>query len=141
MLRRTLLTGLAAWPLLGDVRAEIRAVFGELSTALSGGDAQDFLSYFDSSMPAWDEFQNNVTALVEQNEVLTSIDLLDQQIGETEARVELDWLLQIRSRQRTGPVTRRDEKVTCRLARRKKKWKIVELKPLSLFAPPRPGLG
>ncbi len=92
-------------------------------------------------MPGYDEFQNNVTALVEQNEVLTSIDLLDQQIGETEARVELDWLLQIRSRQRTGPVTRRDEKVTCRLARRKKKWKIVELKPLSLFAPPRPGLG
>ena len=45
--------------------------------------------------------------------------------GDDQARtVELDWFLETRSRQDTGPLERRRERVTCRLARDKKSWKI-----------------
>ena len=138
MRRRTLLAFIVAWPLSADTRQEIREVFASLAAALSGGDPYDFMRQFDSAMPGYEQFRSSVTALLEQNEVLTSIDPLNVNAQASEVSVETDWLLEIRSRQPAGPVTKRNEKVTCRLAKRKSKWKIVALEPQSLFAPPQP---
>ena len=135
MRRRTLLAFLAA-PLRADARQQITDVFATLATAMSGGDAFDFMRPFDPSMPGYEPFRASVTALLEQNDVLTSIDLTSVEVKENEARVEADWLLEIRSRQPAGPLTKRNQVVTCRLARRKSNWKILALEPQSLFAPP-----
>lgn len=136
MQRRGLLGLAFAWPLHAGAPEEIEDVFAALATALSGGDPYDFMAPFDRSMPAYEQFRAGITALLEQNEVLTSIDLLSRKVQADEATVEADWLLQIRSRQPAGPVTRRNEKVTCRLVRRRGKWKIVDLSPRAFFAPP-----
>ncbi len=135
MRRRTLLA--LASLLHADSREEVTEVFASLAAALSGGDPYDFMRPFETAMPGYEQLRASVTALLEQNEVLTSIDLLSVDAKASEATVEADWLLEIRSRQPAGPVSKRNEKVACRFAKRKGKWKIVALEPVGFFAPPR----
>jgi len=134
MLRRHWLAwALMQVPLRGLDR-EVLDLLGQLATALSGGDPHDFLSAFDSSMPGYGQFEANVIALTGQNEILTSIAPIREQNEGAELVLELDWLLEIRSRQPSGPLVRRRETVTCRLAKRKKRWRIVALAPLGFFS-------
>ncbi|MCC6859323.1 MAG: hypothetical protein IT158_12215 [Bryobacterales bacterium] len=136
MLRRDWL----ALALMGvPLRAADRAVLdllGEMATALSGGDAHDFLAGFDSSMPGYGQLEANVIALTQQNEILASIVLTNEQSEGADLVVELDWMLEIRSRQPAGPLVRRRETVTCRLAKRKKRWRVTALSPLGFFSAP-----
>jgi hypothetical protein len=120
-------------PLRG-VERDVLDLLGQLATALSGGDAHDFLSAFDSSMPGYGQFEANVIALTEQNEILTSMAPIQEHKQGSELVLELDWLLELRSRQPSGPLVRRRETVTCRLAKRRKRWRIVALSPLDFFS-------
>ncbi|MCU1275976.1 MAG: hypothetical protein JWO48_3407 [Bryobacterales bacterium] len=137
--RRGWLIALAApllAPLLADVRQDILDLFTAMASALSEGNGLAFLEHIDHAMPDYEKLEQNVLALVAQNEVLSSIDVLKQEGNNEEQTVELDWFLQIRSREETGPLERRRQIVKCRLRRTKKKWKVVSLEPISFFAPP-----
>jgi hypothetical protein len=85
-------------------------------------------------MPGYGQFEANVIALTEQNEILTSMAPIQEHKQGSELVLELDWLLELRSRQPSGPLVRRRETVTCRLAKRKKRWRIVALSPLDFFS-------
>ena len=115
----------------------ILRVFSALATALSGGDPFDFMAEFDKAMPEYDQLRADVIGLLEQNEVLASLDFKSAEATDTTATVKVNWLLEIRSRQPAGPVTKRNATVDCKLKKTRKKWKIVEMKPLNLLAPPR----
>jgi hypothetical protein len=137
--RRGWLIALAApllAPLLADVRQDVLDLFTAMASALSEGNGLAFLEHIDHSMPDYEKLEQNILALVAQNEVLTSIDVLKQEGNDEEQTVELDWFLQIRSREETGPLERRRQIVKCRLRRTKKKWKVLSLEPISFFAPP-----
>jgi uncharacterized protein Usg len=107
-----------------------------MASALSEGNGLAFLDRVDHSMPDYEKLEQNVLALVAQNEVLTSFDVLQQEGTEEQQTVELDWFLQIWSREVNGPLERRRQSVKCRLRRAKKKWKVMSLEPVSFFAPP-----
>lgn len=134
--RRVFLLSLAA-PLVGDARHEILDLFTEMASALSEGNGLAFLDHIGHSMPDYEKFQQNILALVEQAEVLSAIDLLKEEGDDRTRSVEVDWFLQIRSREQSGPLVRRREIIKCRLARAKKKWKVTSLDPAGFFAPPR----
>ena len=133
--RRAFLMALAA-PLLADTRQEILDLITELASALSEGNGLAFLDHIDHAMPDYQKLEQNILALTEQNEVSAAIDILKQEGDDRTQTVELDWLLQIRSREDSGPIERRRETVKCRAERKKKNWKIVSLEPIALFAPP-----
>jgi hypothetical protein len=133
--RRGWLIALAA-PLLAGNRQEILDLFTAMASALSEGNGLAFLDRVDHSMPDYQKLEQNVLALVAQNEVLTSFDVLQQEGTEEQQTVELDWFLQIWSREVNGPLERRRQSVKCRLRRAKKKWKVMSLEPVSFFAPP-----
>jgi hypothetical protein len=46
-------------------------------------------------MPNYQKLEQNILALVAQNEILSSLDLLKQDGTDEEKDVELDWFLQI----------------------------------------------
>ncbi|HET9318893.1 MAG TPA: hypothetical protein VFO27_03930 [Bryobacteraceae bacterium] len=125
-----------AAPLLADTRQEILDLITELASALSEGNGLAFLDHIDRAMPDYQKLEQNILALTEQNEVSAGIDILKQEGDDRTQTVELDWLLQIRSREDSGPIERRRETVKCRAERKKKNWKIVSLEPIALFAPP-----
>ena len=133
--RRTFLAVLVA-PLLAGTEQEVLDLFTDLASALSEGNGQVFLDRVDHSMPDYEKLQRNILALVAQNEIVAAIDVIEDEGDDHTRTVQVDWLLQIRSREETGVLVRRREIVKCRLTRLKKKWKAASLDPISLFEPP-----
>ena len=86
-------------------------------------------------MAGLDELSRNVKGLVLSYEAGSSVEVLKDE-GDREKRVvDLDWFLELRSRQPGGPTTRRREVIHCELALRDKHWRIVSMTPVSLFQP------
>ena len=133
--RRAFLASLAA-PLFADTRQEIIDLFTTMASALSEGNGLAFLDHVDHAMPDYGNLEKYILALAAQNEVMSSIDVLKDEGDAHTHTAELDWFLQIRSREQSGPLERRRQIVHCRLERPKKKWKVMALEPVSFFAPP-----
>jgi hypothetical protein len=133
--RRTFLAVLAA-PLMAGTEQEVLDLFTDLASALSEGNGLVFLDRIDHSMPDYEKLQRNILALVAQYEIVAAIDVIEDEGDDRTRAVQVDWILQIRAREETGPLVRRRETVKCRLDRVKKKWKVSSLDPISLFAPP-----
>ena len=121
-----------------DSHQEVFDLLTEMASSLSEENALAFLKPVDRAMPDFQQLQNNVEALVAQNDLSSSIEVLKEQGNEKRREVELDWFLEIRSHEIHGPFERRRKVVKCRLDRDKKKWKITALEPIDFFAPPAP---
>jgi hypothetical protein len=118
--------------------APVTEIFTTLAAALSDGNAVAFMRPFDAAMPGYGSLRANITALVAENEVTSSLEFLGDEGDDAARTVRVDWLVQIRGRGETGPLVRRREAVTCRLERRGKTWVITSMEPRTLFVPPRP---
>ena len=136
--RRAWLLALAAACLRADASDEVFDLFRQLASALSAGNAVDFMRYFDPHMPQYDLLRSYVAALCDQSEVTCSIAISAESGDERTRSVTLDWLMQIASNAAGGGVTRRHEAVSCSLRKEGKRWKITALSPVQLFAPLRP---
>lgn len=133
--RRAFLAALAA-QLFADTHQELIDLFTKMASALSEGNGLAFLDQVDHAMQDYGKLEKYILALAAQNEVTSSIDLLKEEGDDRTQTAELDWFLQIRSREQTGPLERRREIIKCRLERLKKKWKVMAIEPVSFFAPP-----
>jgi hypothetical protein len=123
-----------------DVIEVITSMAGALSetgdeTLAHTANVPKFMSAFSRDMPAYDTLQNNVTALVNNAQVSSSIQPLSEDGDEQARKIDLDWLLEVRSLEPDGPLVRRREVVHCELRKEKKHWKIVALNPIEFFAP------
>ena len=134
-----------------DAHDDVMEVFSKMAAALTGvtgngesggarsGDVAEFMSGVSKDMPDYDTLKSNVTGLVRDAEVSSSVLALTEDPQENTYKIDLDWLLQIRNLEQDGPVVRRREMVHCELRKEKKHWKIISLKPLDFFATPKPG--
>lgn len=113
-------------------------LFERLAAALSEGDARAFLRSLDPAMKNRALIEAGVAALVSQNEVSSSIEILKNEGDDTRRTVEVDWFLEIRARERTGSLIRRRTAVKCAVERRKKTWVITSFDPSSFLQPPSP---
>lgn len=138
MTRRVLLAAFAAIPLCADDAQEIWDLFTQLAAALSEGNPAAFLQAFDHSMPEYEVLRADIESLLSQNQVASSIELLTSEGDDGTRTVEVDWFLQATGQQESPNVTRRRERVKCRLMKQKKKWRVTAIEPLSLFVPPKP---
>lgn len=127
---------LLAAPLMADTHQEVVDFLGALATALSEGNSSAFLDRIDHSMPDYYKLEQYIDALTGEDEISCSIDIVKQEGDDQSQALELDWFLQIHSLGPLGTVERRRQTVKIRLERKKKKWKIVALDPITLFAPP-----
>jgi hypothetical protein len=138
MTRRGFILAVAAPLLRADEPQDVRDFFGQLGSALSEGDAGQFMKGFDRSMPGYEKLANNVEALLRQADVQSSIEVLSDDGTDNKRMLELDWFLQFVAPTVDGDTVRRREQVHCTLMREGKRWRITSLDPLSIFAPPAP---
>jgi murein L,D-transpeptidase YcbB/YkuD len=121
--------------LRADSSSDVIDLIGSMTAALTEVDVPEFMDAFDPNMPGYDDLKNQVTALVNQAEVTSSVEPVQEGGDDDKRIIDLDWFLQVRSLLNDGPIIQRREVVHCELRKEKKKWKIVSLKPLDFFAP------
>ena len=129
---------LPGFPAVAQETTEVRDLFARLAAALSTASAADFLQPFDRRMPDYPRLERNVFALLNQFEVASSVEMLEDQGDARQRSVEADWMLELRSLAAAGPSERRRATLKVRLARRGKAWQITALAPVDFFAPPVP---
>jgi len=117
--------------------AGIRDLLLALSTSLEDGRAARFLAQIDRQRVArYAALEQNVVALVAQNQVASSIGLADEKPDGETYELKLDWLLEMRPAGTLGRLVTRREQVRCRVARVGKRWKVVTLEPVEFFRAP-----
>ncbi len=121
-----------------DARSEVRDLLRDLAGAMAEGNAQRVLAFLDPNLPGYARLERDLTALVGQYEVSSAIETLSDDGDDRGRALELDWHLQIRTRDLTGVLERRRQAIQCRVAKQGKKWRIVALEPVDFFAPPKP---
>jgi len=143
IVRNAVLICIAAACAAADAHDDVIDVLTSMAGALSEtGDravtrtanVSKFMSAFSKDMPDYDTLANNVTALVDSADISSSILPLTEDGNDQMYKIDLDWLLEIRSLEPDGPLVRRREVVHCELRKEKKKWKVVALKPIEFFA-------
>ena len=102
-------------------------IFEPLASALSTGDVEGFLKPFDRRMPNLAMLRDNVSALMAHFDITSSIEL----IRSDAATVELDWYLELRSKEAAGVAERRRQTITAAI----EKKRIRSIAPLQFFAP------
>src|SRR5690349_2813413 len=123
--RRAFLLAASGAVLRAGPREEVYELFGMMANTLAEGNATPFLHAFDPKMPGYRELEANVTALVEQADVHSAIDMVEASGDEREQAVELDWLLQLTAKQSSSDVVRRQQIVKCRLVKPKRDWRVI----------------
>jgi hypothetical protein len=119
-------------PLLrADDRTDALDAIAPIASALSEGDAGMALGRLPDDAPNSAELRANLSALIAQAEVTSSVEVLDA----SEGKAELDWYMEIRSRETRSILERRRGKVSIRFRRRK----LSAIEPASMFAPAAPG--
>ena len=136
MTRRQAILMLAAVPLAADDSSDIWDLLTQVAAALGAGNASDFMQAFDRSMPGYEMLASYISGLVVEYEVHSSIDLVKEEDADSTRTAELDWILELIEQQDETNITRRRQRIICRLKKTGKKWKIVALEPISFFAPP-----
>jgi hypothetical protein len=118
-----------------DAHDDVIEVVTSMAGALIEVNVPKFMGAFSKDFPDYGTLENQVTALVNNAEVSSSIQPLTEDGDDQARKIDLDWFLQVRSLEQDGPLVRRREVVHCELRKEKKHWKIVALKPLDFFAP------
>ena len=130
-----LLACIALMQVRADSSSDVISLVGSMAAALTAVNVSEFMDAFDKNMPGYDELKIQVTALVNQADVTSSVEPIQEGGDDTNRTIDLDWFLQVRSLIENGPIVQRRQVVHCELRKEKKKWKIVSLKPLDFFAP------
>jgi len=107
----------------------------ELATNLNEKDQTDAMGAFDKGMKQYAEIDDDIDALMTQNDVLCAIDIVgDRQTGAVHT-LDLDWYLDLKSRTDGGRSSQRRERVKVTMRQIKGKWKIDSMEPLSILSP------
>ena len=122
-------------PLQAGTHEDVTEVFASTAAALAAVNVPQFMDAFDKDMSDYGKLKTSVTALVNQTEVTSAVELIKDEGDETRRTVDLDWYIQVRSLLADGPIATRREVIHCELRKEKKRWKIVSLKPIEFFAP------
>ena len=120
---------------LADTHSDVLELFASMTSALSDDNPAGFMKAFDKNMPDYDKLAGYVDGLIREAEVSASIEPIKDEGDDVKRSVDLDWTLQIRSRQMAGPMVERHQAVHVELAKQKKHWRIVSFTPVDLFAP------
>jgi hypothetical protein len=117
-----------------DPHADVMDVLARMAAALTVVNVPGFMSGVSKNMPDYDTLQDDVTALIKSAEVSSSIVPVTEDGDDQKYKIDLDWVLEIRSLEQDGPIVHRRQVIHCELRRENKHWKIVSLKPIDFFA-------
>jgi ketosteroid isomerase-like protein len=130
------ITSLSNVNLLAPPDGTIPRFMAALARDLNEKNTSGVMGSFDSRMKEYGELDNDIDALVTQNDVLCAIDIVSEHDKDGGAvALDLDWYVELKSRADAGPVRNRRERVQAELVKVGGKWKISHIDPISIVAP------
>ena len=111
------------------------ASIAKIATALSEGDSDGTLEYFDSQMKGFGDLEQKVQALAEQADVSCAIDVVSDNEADGVHKLDLDWYMELKAQSGNGALERRRERVQVEMKLIKKAWRITSISPLTIFDP------
>lgn len=90
-------------------------------------DASAFLECFDSDMPRYAEFRDEIETLIQRAEVGSNIEIVTDEGDDSKRKLELDWVLEIQDQRPRRGILK------CTIEKRKKKWVFTGLEPVDFF--------
>ncbi len=123
--------------LAADSHQQVVDAFTAMAEALSNSNPTAFMAGFDPAMPGYERLSADISATMREADIVSSIDFVSDEGNDASRDVQLDWFLQIQPKADLGQLVRRRQTIKCHLERRKGKWLVTALEPLSFFAPPR----
>lgn len=117
--------------------ADILDLFASMTSALANGNPPGFMNAFDKKMENYGKLSSYVAGMIAEAEVSSSIDPIKDEGDDNKRSLDLDWTLQLRSRQISGPLVQREQTIHAELVKEKKHWRIVSISSLDFFAPPQ----
>jgi ketosteroid isomerase-like protein len=113
----------------------IFAAVARLVANLNDKNESDALGAFDKTMSRYGEIDNDIDALVTQNDILCGIDVVsDRQTGDAHT-LDLDWYFELKSRTDGGPTEKRRERVQLKMRKNGRRWQIFSIEPFSILSP------
>ncbi len=110
-------------------------VLANMAAALSEGNGISFMGYVDPSTPGYRDIETNVGALLAQDDVAASLDVLSESGNGEQVEALVDWFVQITSRDGFNRVTRRRMRINVTEKKIKGKWKVTRIDPYSILDP------
>ena len=102
----------------------------QFASGLSEGNAESAIAQLDTTQPAMSKLSYQIRALIANGQISATIDPLEWIDNST---VILDWFFELKSEEDAGGTVRKRERITCRFAKKGKRWKIVALEPAEFF--------
>lgn len=146
MTRRMLLLSSLASVLRADSAQQVRDLFGSMTDALAACNPQIFLAAFDKTMPGYAQLVVDVTALVNEFAIESTVDFNKDDGDDRKRELEADWLMNLRPHLTGGcqdpqpamATVSREKVLKCTVQKQGRKWKVTALEPEDFFAPPAP---
>jgi hypothetical protein len=136
MTRRVFLFAGSALPLLADSTSDAWDVIAAMAAALAEDNPPGFMRPVDMKLPGYDTLSRDVQGMLAQSEAQSGINLISNEGDDFARTIVVEWELRLK---RKGPDLRMDVRrqgVTLKLVRERKRWMVVSIDPISLFAPP-----
>jgi hypothetical protein len=111
------------------------SAIADLATDFSAGEPADALAVFDSNMPGYGQISQNIQALADQAEVTCAIEILSDTESGGVHRLDLDWIMNLKSSSDNDVIERRRERVKVEMRQLRGKWKITAMSPLTILDP------
>ena len=119
-----------------DTHSDILDLFASMTSALADDNAAGFMAAVDKkNMADYDKLSGYVEGLITQAEISSHVEPVKDEGDESKRSVDVDWTLQLRSREMAGPALEREQTVHIELVKQKKHWRITSITPIDFFAP------
>lgn len=117
-----------------DDAADVWDVVATMAAALAEPNDAAFMQPISKSFPQHGLIERQVRALVQTNDVVSSISSVSNEGDDRRRTIEVDWYMEIQPRAPGGSLSRRRENVKLILTKTGKHWMITSLSPVEFFA-------
>ncbi|HEX4230658.1 MAG TPA: hypothetical protein VHZ07_18425 [Bryobacteraceae bacterium] len=126
-----------ASPLRANQAAEALATVNYIASALSDDNPADAMTPFEKSFPDYDKLAGYFEGLVDRALVTSSVQVVDEQDHDQSTDLTIQWTMDLSNRSMNGLTEDRTGELHVHLVKKKGKWKIASLSPISFFDPQR----
>ena len=132
----SLTLGTTAFAAAPDPAAQVWDVVATLAAALAQPNDAAFMKPIAKSFEQHDLIGRQVLALVQTNNVVSSISPVVNEGDDKQRTLEVDWYMEIQPHAPGAELTQRRENIKLTLVKNGKRWMITSLTPVSFFAAP-----